>query len=251
MALRRLVDQIREHNWLVVAIEFVIVAMGVFLGLQASNWNEARIDRAIAAGHLAEIAEDLQAHLDFHEKLYGSAVARISAAEYLLRAAGRPTPPPSLVVSVNEFTVPVVPPVPPDRLDNLLGSLNLVRVTVSARNGYESLISSGNLGLIENRDLARKIQQYYGRYDDLLDTQKVFREFRAVGVGLGYRYGLSAFDERPAEEVVAIVRDHDDFAAYVRTTREWAIAHASLLEDLRAETEVLLAMIRRELDKPS
>ena len=249
MALRRLADQIREHNWFVVAIELGIVALGVFLGLQVSNWNDARIGRAVAAGHLAEIAEDLQAHLAFNERLYGSAVARIGAADYLLREAGRATPPPSVVVSVDEFVAPTVPPFPEDRLDNLLGSLNLVRTTVSARNGYESLISSGNLGLIENRALARAIQQYYGRYDDLLDTQKVFREFRAVGVRLGYQYGLSMFDRRPVGEVVAVVRDHDDFAAYVRTTREWAIVHARLLEDLRVETEALLSMIRAELDK--
>jgi hypothetical protein len=104
MTLRRLADQIRDHNWFVVAIEFLIVALSVFLGLQASNWNEARIDRAIAAGHLAEIAEDLQAHLDFNERLYGSAVARISAADYLLREAGRATPPPSVVVSTRRTT---------------------------------------------------------------------------------------------------------------------------------------------------
>jgi hypothetical protein len=249
MALRRLADQIREHNWLVVAIELVIVALGVFLGLQVSNWNEERIDRAIAAGHLAEIAEDLQAHLDFNERLYGSAVARIAAADYLLREAGRATPPPSVVVSVDEFVAPKVPPFPEDRLDNLLGSLNLVRTTVSARNGYESLISSGNLGLIRNRALARAIQQYYGRYDDLLDTQKVFREFRAVGVRLGYEYGLSAFDQRPAAEVVSVVREHDDFEAYVRTAREWAIVHARMLEELRVETETLLSRIRAELDE--
>ena len=118
---------------------------------------------------------------------------------------------------------------------------------MSARNGYDSLISSGNMGLLQNRELARDIQLYYGEYDDLLDTQKIFREFRAQGVMLGYQYGLSALEERPVEDVVAIVRAHDDYAAYVRSVGEWAVLHASILENLRIESEVTLAAINAEL----
>ena len=97
-----------------------------------------------------------------------------------------------------------------------------------------------------------KVDQVYigsctnGSYDDLLDTQKLFREFRNEGVRAGYAFGLSAFDRRPIAEIVAVVRESDEYAAYVRTTREWAIAHAGMLEDLRVETERLLA----EIDAP-
>lgn len=247
MLLRRVTQHMKAQNWLAVGIDFVIVVVGVFVGIQVSNWNEARLDRQTGERHLAEIAEDLREHLDFHEKLYGSAVARIAAADYLLNAAGRVLPPPDLRLSVARFEAPEVPTIPDEQLGAILGWLNLVRVTVSARNGYESLISSGNLGLLANRDLARDIQRYYGQYDDLLDTQKLFREFRNEGVRAAYAWGLSAFDRRPVEEVVAVVRDSDEYAAYVRTMREWAIAHAGMLEDLRVDTERLLAAIEREL----
>ena len=248
MLLRRVTRHFEIQNWFAVGIDFVIVVVGVFVGIQVSNWNEARIDRATGERHLAEIAEDLREHLDFHGALYGSAVARIAAADYLLDAAGRPPAPPELRLSVTTFAAPDTPAIPEERLDAILGWLNLVRVTVSARNGYESLISSGNLGLLANRELARDIQRYYGSYDDLLDTQKLFRAFRNEGVRAGYAYGLSAFDRRPIAEVVAVVRESDEYAAYVRTTREWAIAHAGMLDELRVETEGLLAEIERELE---
>ncbi len=247
MLLRRVIQHVKDQNWFAVGIDFAIVVIGVFVGIQVSNWNEARVERGIAARHLAEIVEDLQAHLDFHDALYGSAVARIAAAEYLLEAAGYDAPPDELTLSTTTFPAPDSPEIREKDLDNLLGWLNLVRVTVSTRNGYESMISSGNLRLLRNRDLARQIQQYYGRYDDLLDTQKLFRQFRNEGARAAYAYGLSVFDERPVEDVVAVVREHEEFAAYVRTTREWAIAHANMLEDLRVETEALLASIRDEL----
>ena len=59
------------------------------------------------------------------------------------------------------------------------------------------------------------------------------------------------FDERPVVDVIALARENEDFAAYLRTMREWAILHAGLLEDLRVETEALLADIRAELERLS
>lgn len=43
--LGRIGHQLRRQNWFVVATEFVVVVLGVFLGLQASNWNDERLER--------------------------------------------------------------------------------------------------------------------------------------------------------------------------------------------------------------
>lgn len=43
--LRRIAVHLREQNWFALAAEFVIVVVGVFLGLQAANWNEERQER--------------------------------------------------------------------------------------------------------------------------------------------------------------------------------------------------------------
>ncbi|MEO1015114.1 MAG: hypothetical protein AAFX08_07995 [Pseudomonadota bacterium] len=248
MLLRRVMEHVRTQNWFAVFLDFVIVVGGVFIGIQVSNWNDARANKGVVVRHLTEIAEDIESHLAFHNELYLSATARIAAAEYLLEAAGYGAMPETLTVSTTAVPAPETPEIPEESLKNVLGWLNLVRVTVSARSGYDSLISSGNLGLIENRDLAREIQLYYGGYDDLLDTQKIFQQTRDEGVRLGYDYGLSVWDERPIEEVVAVVRDHEDYAAYVRTVREWALAHALFLRDLQEESESLLAAINAELE---
>ncbi len=64
-----------------------------------------------------------------------------------------------------------------------------------------------------------------------------------------YARGLSAFHERPAEEIVALARENEDFAAFLRTTREWATVHAGLLEQLRVRTEKLLVDIKAELER--
>lgn len=249
MILRRVIAHFRKQEWTAIAIDFLIVVVGVFVGLQVNNWNAARTDRAITARHLTEIAEDLQAHLDLNGALYGSAVARIAAVDYIYDKAFDRKLPGVIVLSTESWTVPEYAPITEDRLDNLMGAINLVRITVGSRSGYESLISSGHLGLIQNKDLAREIQLYYGEYDDLADTNTVFRGFRNTGVPAMYAHGVSSFDERPAEEIVALARENAEFAAYLRTVREWAALHAGLLEQLRTRTEALLADIRAELER--
>lgn len=45
LILGRIAGHLREQNWFALAAEFVIVVLGVFLGLQAANWNEERQER--------------------------------------------------------------------------------------------------------------------------------------------------------------------------------------------------------------
>ncbi len=46
MILRRMIEHVRTQNWTAVALDFFIVVMGVFIGLQANTWKEARGERA-------------------------------------------------------------------------------------------------------------------------------------------------------------------------------------------------------------
>ncbi len=49
MIRRRVIDQLKTQQWVAVGIELVIVVLGVFIGLQASNWNQQRtLDRQAA-----------------------------------------------------------------------------------------------------------------------------------------------------------------------------------------------------------
>jgi hypothetical protein len=45
MILRRILESVSSQNWFAVAVEFVIVVVGVFMGLQVQDWNEARKER--------------------------------------------------------------------------------------------------------------------------------------------------------------------------------------------------------------
>ena len=40
MLLRRIIEHVNAQNWTAIALDFVIVVVGVFIGIQVSNWNE-------------------------------------------------------------------------------------------------------------------------------------------------------------------------------------------------------------------
>ena len=248
---RRLARSLEEQNWTAIAVEFVLPVAGVFLGIQAANWNEARVERELVRGHLSGIAQDLRTHEALSEDLNASASMRIAAVDYIYRESFGIRLPTRLFLGSKTWDAPKVAPFPPGQLDHLMGSINLVRVPVRSRKGYESLISSGRPGLLRNRTLARHVQTYYGNHDDLLDTQtNVFRAFRTDGALQQYPLGVSVFDQRPASQIVALARDNPGFAAYLRSQREWAILHYSLLHNSDLETKALLAAIDRELSTP-
>ena len=50
--LRRVIKHVRNQEWTAIAIDFVIVVAGVFVGIQAANWNEVRADESRAHGYL-------------------------------------------------------------------------------------------------------------------------------------------------------------------------------------------------------
>ena len=42
MPFRRVAEHLRTQNWAAVAIDFVIVVVGVYIGLQANDWKQQK-----------------------------------------------------------------------------------------------------------------------------------------------------------------------------------------------------------------
>lgn len=62
--LGRLAEAVREQNWFAVALEVLIVVLGVVIGFQVNGWGQARTDRDREQGYLERIHEDLLADID-------------------------------------------------------------------------------------------------------------------------------------------------------------------------------------------
>jgi hypothetical protein len=69
MLLRRITQHIKNENWLAVGIDFVIVVVGVFIGIQVANWNDVQGNRAGLAASLNRLGKEVSQNIDMIEKV--------------------------------------------------------------------------------------------------------------------------------------------------------------------------------------
>ena len=60
MVIRRVREHVTTHNWFAVGIDLAIVILGVFIGIQVSNWNQARIEAAKAQEYRARLLNEIE-----------------------------------------------------------------------------------------------------------------------------------------------------------------------------------------------
>ena len=97
MLLSRAVEHVKTHNWLAAAVDFLIVVVGVFVGLQVSNWNADR-ERMKRTGKIVQaVRRDLGDAIDV-EAAFGRGVDAALLAFNAARNRGEYPPPVFLLV---------------------------------------------------------------------------------------------------------------------------------------------------------
>ncbi len=145
MILRRVIAHFRKQEWTAIAIDFVIVVVGVFVGIQVSNLNAARADRGRAAGYLERIAADIDADLGdyadrlaYWEAVSGYAATGLSYAESRDLGGGSPW-----------------------RILLAYFQASQVAEFYTSSATWDEMRSAGELRLIENIELRGTLAQYY------------------------------------------------------------------------------------------
>lgn len=63
MLLRSLSKHVKEQNWFAVVLDLAIVVVGVFIGIQVSNWNEARENKEGAVNALHRLRGEVEVNI--------------------------------------------------------------------------------------------------------------------------------------------------------------------------------------------
>jgi len=182
MLLRRVMDHIKAQNWTAVGLDFLIVVMGVFIGIQVANFNERRSEAELEGDYLARLAADMEISLTkFSEKaeLYKN---QKSLSAKLISAIADSSTSNADLVSATESFFSVAWTVP---------SFNPVDTT------FQDLSSTGNLHLIRDSELRAAIISLYAKYSELSNVFAINEEWLLmVDARLVYEHDVLRWDER-------------------------------------------------------
>ena len=159
MILRRVIAHLRKQEWTAIAIDFVIVVVGVFVGLQVNNWNEARSERAREAFAIAALRSDFQA-LDFSVS---------HGVCYHRRALD------GLQVIAEALNARRLDPALRARFENGLRFGYMNSSSKKASGALSELLSSGNMGLLRDPALRAALIDYEGFRETAAESRDEFR----------------------------------------------------------------------------
>ncbi len=143
MILRRVILHFKKQEWTAIALDFLIVVVGVFVGLQVSNWNAARGERAEEVYYLKALAGDAKASIAAVSEQVAFLEKQAAAQKRLARYSDG---------AEQDLTT--------QYLDALIQVGIYELYTVSPRQvTFEELKSSGKLPLLKTPALRTKLQE--------------------------------------------------------------------------------------------
>jgi Family of unknown function (DUF6090) len=143
MIVRRLSKNLKDQNWTAIAIEFVLLVLGVFLGIQVANWNVERETKQKAAVFTARLKSDLRHEAFFYQYLIEYNRDVLTAAENAVKALTGKAPLSDEQLLINAYRATQYKQ--PQRF----------------RASYDEMISTGNIGLIKDQRLRLTAMRIY------------------------------------------------------------------------------------------
>jgi len=92
MILRRVIKHVGAQDWFAVGIDFVIVVVGVYIGIQVANWNEARIANARKAQIVEALITDLSDAIEVQQRFIDQIELGLSEWEKSYDRGEKPAP---------------------------------------------------------------------------------------------------------------------------------------------------------------
>jgi len=160
MILRRLVEHARTQNWFVVTLDFFIVVLGVFVGIEVANWNQARQDRQEERRYYGQLLVDLRGDLEVFSRAEKRADLYDAAAQLVIDRLGGKAPPQA---SAGQMAMAI-------------HKAGWVYIPYGSRGTYDELISTGNLGLLRNAEIKSEIANYYASFDENRQWDSLMRD---------------------------------------------------------------------------
>jgi hypothetical protein len=171
MILRSVIRHVRDQNWFAVGLDFLIVVVGVFIGIQVANWNDERSERSRESGILDELAADLCTDLGEIEQTLRPTRFRFAAQATVLQRALDWQLPDMRPGLDGERPFPHPERIEIESATQALFALAAYSTFDPERAAYDGLVSSNDILLIQDKSLVDALQQHFSRVSGFNDTE--------------------------------------------------------------------------------
>jgi hypothetical protein len=234
---RRFTAQLRRQDWMAVVIELCVVVAGVFIGLQASNWNQQRELDEKGARFAESLKADLRAEAwgyEYQVHYYGNV---LSNADRVVNALTGKQPMADEALLISAFRA------------------TQYNENTRHRATYDELTSTGSIGLIRDRVMRETAMHLYTTNN----LNNIAQEGRASSYRRLFRMTVANDAQRSLEkncgDRVAVVGDYDtnftDAIDYPCSTGLPADQIAASVAALRGTPELLPLLRLRVADLES
>ena len=237
MLLRRVSEHVRNQNWFAVAIDFLIVVVGIYIGLQVDAWRETRAEHALERQYLERLLRDMEVSIEEQRNLFEMDEAGIAAMDELAGNLRDRT----LDEGDRESTVAA------------LNHIGWVEQPVLNQVTLQELQSSGDISLIQNSvirdalghlEIAHQSALYSAEQTSALFSSSHNALSRAAFLAAS-ESGTWGYDMLPDYAYMLSVEGLDKQVSWYSG---WFKYHRTTLDRLHDRTLELHALVRAELD---
>lgn len=244
MILRRITEHCKEQNWFAVAVDFLIVVIGILLAFQITEWADIRSDRV----RERQIILDLLVDLDIDRSQYANGLSadqsRVRAANASLVGAGLPPIEFEWKKSTADtidysFEVSELPHFPADRLDRLWSDVVIGFHPTPSTSTYDTMVGTGETKIIRDREIVREIQTYRNMAQAVVEQNSKLLSIRENVLYVGAASGLAPYLKMPADSYFRLVAGDPKLAAAIRIMATFVIYHHGELKTADAHAAEL------------
>jgi hypothetical protein len=148
MLLRSVTQHVRDQNWFAVFIDFLIVVVGVFIGIQVANLNESRQDLAKEQIYIERLHEELTVIIERLESGTNQFDTSVNSLQTLLSARKQYKENPDSYQADEAH------------LKSAFNDFKHGRIPASSPAVFKEMISNGELALIRNQKLRQDLYKF-------------------------------------------------------------------------------------------
>lgn len=244
MLLRRVIEHVKTQNWTAVALDFVIVVVGVFVGIQVSNWNDAGRERLSEAQYLERFADEIEltiAHIQ--EERAFSERSLLTIEDFSAKAARASTSDEELLSATKNYLTTGV----------------FFAKFIPNRTTFDDLVTTGNFDVISNETIRTSLMTLHGEYEAAQTTiesnidwiqqgeTRVYYDFDA------FRFDArtqTLFEDATPESLAQDVRNNQELLRRHAAAHYWTkVRSIEFYDEVEPKARAVLDLINAEVNK--